>query len=167
MEKSPYFPSNDSKTLGESNRQWFLIVGNENRGPMTTDEIRALFSEGSLTREETLLWSEGMADWRRANETSEFCDFETLVEEDSHSLITEWSQEWSSEADLKAPQSEPPQSFTEIASPSHLTADSLERESAWKTLLDQQLRRNEPAARVHLESGVGSISIIINSSKPV
>ena len=42
---------------------WFYVDGGQQRGPVTDEQLDALFQSGNIN-EETLVWSEGMADWQ-------------------------------------------------------------------------------------------------------
>ena len=48
---------------------WFYDAGGVSRGPMSTEQMAALFQAGTLRRE-TLVWSEGMANWAPLSESS-------------------------------------------------------------------------------------------------
>jgi len=50
-----------------------LVVDGAAAGPFTIAELRARFNDGSLTRE-SLLWRQGMADWRRAGDIVELAE---------------------------------------------------------------------------------------------
>lgn len=45
-----------------SEQIWYFAVGDEERGPVTETQIRALIGTGNLTRQD-LVWREGMDDW--------------------------------------------------------------------------------------------------------
>lgn len=42
---------------------WYYAVGQEQKGPVTEEQLQALASEGAITGE-TLVWREGLADWQ-------------------------------------------------------------------------------------------------------
>ena len=48
---------------------WFYDAGGVGRGPMSTEQMAALFQAGTLRRA-TLVWSEGMANWAPLGESS-------------------------------------------------------------------------------------------------
>jgi hypothetical protein len=51
--------------------QWFYARGKERLGPVSAETIRHLLQAGAVQRT-TLVWSEGMADWKALDQTDEF-----------------------------------------------------------------------------------------------
>jgi hypothetical protein len=51
--------------------QWYFNDSGQQRGPVGSDEIRSLLAKGSL-QTDTLLWTEGMTEWKPAGEISAF-----------------------------------------------------------------------------------------------
>ncbi len=51
--------------------EWFFLQGMKEAGPFTRDQIKSLFSSGTIT-EETPLWRPGYSDWRPLSAFSEF-----------------------------------------------------------------------------------------------
>ncbi|MFP1631548.1 DUF805 domain-containing protein [Zhengella sp. ZM62] len=49
-------------------RQWYYAEGQERRGPVGEDQMRAM-AESGLVRPETLVWTAGMENWQKATET--------------------------------------------------------------------------------------------------
>jgi uncharacterized RDD family membrane protein YckC len=49
---------------------WFYADGSERRGPVTAENLRALTASGVVTSD-TLVWREGMADWRPLSEVGD------------------------------------------------------------------------------------------------
>jgi hypothetical protein len=50
-------------------RQWYYLVGDEQAGPVSFEELRHLGSQGRVTPR-TLVWKEGLEDWTPAGEVS-------------------------------------------------------------------------------------------------
>src|SRR6266851_5134711 len=48
-----------------SNRSWFFASQGQQQGPYPEAQLRALIVRGTVTAD-TLVWSEGMADWQKA-----------------------------------------------------------------------------------------------------
>jgi GYF domain 2 len=48
-----------------SNRSWFFAAKGQQQGPYPEAQLRALIVKGAVTAD-TLVWSEGMADWQKA-----------------------------------------------------------------------------------------------------
>ena len=48
-----------------SNRSWFFASKGQQQGPYPEAQLRALIVKGAVTAD-TLVWSEGMADWQKA-----------------------------------------------------------------------------------------------------
>ena len=48
-----------------SNRSWFFAARGQQQGPYPEAQLRALIVKGAVTAD-TLVWSEGMADWQKA-----------------------------------------------------------------------------------------------------
>jgi hypothetical protein len=48
-----------------SNRSWFFASKGQQQGPYPEDQLRAFVARGTVTAD-TLVWSEGMADWQKA-----------------------------------------------------------------------------------------------------
>jgi GYF domain 2 len=48
-----------------SNRSWFFASQGQQQGPYPEAQLRALITRGTVTAD-TLVWSEGMADWQKA-----------------------------------------------------------------------------------------------------
>ncbi len=46
---------------------WYYAVGQEQRGPVEVEEMQRLRAEGSIS-EDTLIWKEGMGDWKAFRE---------------------------------------------------------------------------------------------------
>ena len=49
---------------------WFYMDGSERRGPVSLEELRALASQGRIVGT-TLVWSEGMDEWKQASQAIE------------------------------------------------------------------------------------------------
>jgi hypothetical protein len=47
--------------------EYYVVIENEQRGPLTMEDIKPLISMGIITKS-TLMWKEGMADWVSASE---------------------------------------------------------------------------------------------------
>lgn len=54
-----------------STQQWYYAVGQDRRGPITADELKAMFTSGQLGLS-TLVWSAGMPQWLAATMIAEF-----------------------------------------------------------------------------------------------
>lgn len=52
---------------------WHVVIGRDQVGPMTEDEIRARFGRGEIDGQ-TYTWREGLADWLRLQAVEEFRD---------------------------------------------------------------------------------------------
>lgn len=52
---------------------WHLVVGREQVGPVTSDEIRARLSRGEISGE-SYVWRDGFADWMRLNAVRDFAE---------------------------------------------------------------------------------------------
>lgn len=51
-----------------SDSNWFYTLGGEQKGPVSTDQIQALEQAGVI-KSDTLVWQEGMAEWKPALQT--------------------------------------------------------------------------------------------------
>lgn len=47
--------------------EYYVVIENEQRGPLTIDDLKQLMSIGVISKS-TLIWKEGMADWVKASE---------------------------------------------------------------------------------------------------
>jgi hypothetical protein len=47
--------------------EYYVVIENEQRGPLTIDDLKQLMSIGVISKA-TLIWKEGMADWVKASE---------------------------------------------------------------------------------------------------
>jgi hypothetical protein len=56
-----------------SNRSWFFAVDGKQHGPYPEPEFRHYIANGTI-RGDTLVWSEGMANWQKAGEIPGFLD---------------------------------------------------------------------------------------------
>jgi hypothetical protein len=61
-------PSPNSPPPLPPKKQWHYASDGERRGPVTSSEMSSLISSGQVTRT-TLVWSEGMGDWKQAAQT--------------------------------------------------------------------------------------------------
>jgi hypothetical protein len=48
-------------------RSWFIVMAGKQEGPFPESQLRAFIASGRVTAE-TLIWSDGMAEWQRAGE---------------------------------------------------------------------------------------------------
>ena len=55
---------------------WHVVIGRDQVGPMTDDEIRERFDRGEIDGQ-TYTWREGLADWLRLGAIDEFRDLAT------------------------------------------------------------------------------------------
>lgn len=75
-----------------SNEKWFYAVNDEQKGPVSIEELYTQFKNGVINNE-SLVWQEGMADWL------ELCKVETLQTafanlKDQQNQTQEKSDEW-------------------------------------------------------------------------
>ena len=54
--------------MSDTESQWYYAIGNEQKGPLTGDQIRAILTAGTITRE-TLVWSPAMTGWLPLGQT--------------------------------------------------------------------------------------------------
>lgn len=54
-----------------ADNQWFIMIGQERQGPMSTDDVRFLLSRKNIDGG-TLIWSEVLGTWSRLREVEEF-----------------------------------------------------------------------------------------------
>jgi hypothetical protein len=59
--------------------EWFYTVKGEKHGPVSSQELRRLAQEGTLSRTD-LLWKEGMKDWRPASEAQKLFEGVSTVD---------------------------------------------------------------------------------------
>ena len=60
-------------------KSWYYLVNGEQCGPVPRDTIRDMLSRGEITRD-TLLWCEGMEDWKALAQVPDFQSGETASE---------------------------------------------------------------------------------------
>ena len=52
---------------------WWYVVKNKNKGPVTTEEVKGLLLSGEIN-EKTLFWKEGMEEWKQLKDTESLQD---------------------------------------------------------------------------------------------
>ena len=48
--------------MSDANAQWFYAVGQEQKGPVSADQLRSLLASGEVGRD-TLVWNSSMSEW--------------------------------------------------------------------------------------------------------
>ena len=55
--------------MSDANAQWFYAVGQEQKGPVSADQLRALLASGAIGRD-TLVWNSSMSEWTPLGHTA-------------------------------------------------------------------------------------------------
>lgn len=59
----------NAETKSEKPMQWYYAAGQEQKGPVSTEELLELARTGAVTAS-TLIWKEGMAEWKNVREVA-------------------------------------------------------------------------------------------------
>ena len=54
-----------------ADNQWFVMIGQERQGPMSTDDVRFLLTRKNIDGG-TLIWSEELGTWSRLRDVEKF-----------------------------------------------------------------------------------------------
>jgi uncharacterized membrane protein YhaH (DUF805 family) len=68
--------------------QWFFTKDGQQEGPVTPQQIRALANAGQLDLATTLVWQEGLDDWKSLEESGLFASDSLSVPSSAHSPTT-------------------------------------------------------------------------------
>src|SRR6185369_5402678 len=75
LEAATAAPAATPEASGEGDGVWHLVVGGEQVGPFTPDEVRAKHAAGECDVE-TYAWRDGFSDWMRLGSIEDFADLE-------------------------------------------------------------------------------------------
>jgi hypothetical protein len=61
-----------------SSNYWYYSVGNQSKGPISKEKLSEMFKTGRLSKETSLVWTEGFQKWELACNIEDFSSIEEL-----------------------------------------------------------------------------------------